>query len=276
MEKIRLIIGMVLLICVSGIGMAQKEDSETLTVPLSNPGKTYTLKVKLLSGDINVTGYDGNEIVINATPGAEEDEEVNDRSETKGMKKISAGGGFEITAKEADNIITVNNGSLGRNIRLDIRVPQNGKLRLGTVNEGVVSVKNIKGEIEVDNVNDDIELENISGSAVANTISGEVIVSFSTVDPGASMAFSTLSGDINVTFPESVKANFKLKSDMGDVFSDFDIDIDKNQAKTEKTTEPGLYKIKKDNWVSGKVNGGGPEIMFKSMSGDIYIRKAKK
>lgn len=275
MEKIRLTTGMVLLICMTSLCMAQKEATETLTVPLSNPGKTYTLKVKLLSGAINVTGYDGNEIVINATPGAEEEED-NDRAETKGMKKISAGGGFEITAKEADNIVTVNNGSIGRNIKLDIRVPQNGKLRLGTVNEGVVSVKNLKGEIEVDNVNDDIELENISGSAVANTISGEVSVSFSTVDPGASMAFSTLSGDINVSFPESLKANFKMKSDMGDVFSDFDIDIDKTPVKTEKSSEPGLYKIKKDDWVAGKVNGGGPEIIFKSMNGDIYIKKASK
>ena len=71
------------------------------------------------------------------------------------------------------------------------------------------------------------------------------------------MAFSTLNGDVTVTLPADTKANLKVKSDNGDVFSDFDIDIDKTPAKVDKVTEPGLYKIKKDDWIYGKINGGG-------------------
>jgi hypothetical protein len=249
--------------------------TETLTVPLSNPGKAYTLKLNMLSGSISVSGYDGKDVIINATP-VTDDEEDEERSKPaeKGMKRISSNNGFEVTAKEADNNITISTGLKGSN--LELKVPQDAKLKLGTVNGRVVTVKNLSGEIEVDNVNADIELNNLSGSAVANTVSGSIKVNFGTVDPQASMAFSTVSGDINVVFPAGTKANLKLKSDMGDVYSDFDIDIDKTPSKVEKSNEPGMYKIKKDDWVYGKINGGGPEMIFKSMSGDINIKKSAK
>jgi hypothetical protein len=275
MKKMKFTIAVFTLLVITTLCFAQKEGTETLTVPLSNPGKTYTLKVHVLSGSIKVTGYDGKDIIVNATPNAEEDGDDREPAE-KGMKRISTGGGFEVTAKEADNNVTVSSGSIEKRIDLDLKVPQDVKLKLGTVNEGVVSVSNIKGEIEVNNVNDDIELSEISGSAVANTVNGNVIVVFTSVDPQASMAFSTLNGDVKVTFPAATKANLKLKSDMGDVYSDFEIDIDKTPSKTEKTSEPGMYKVKKDNWVYGKINGGGPEMIFKNMHGDIYVKKSSK
>ncbi len=261
---------------ITTITLAQTGSNETLTVPLSNPGKQYTLKVHLLTGSIKVTGYDGKEVIINVTPGTNDEDGDEGREVEKGMKRISTPGGFEVTAKEADNTVTVNTGNLNNPINLDLKVPQDVKLKVGTVNQGEVIVNNVKGEIEVNNVNDNITLDNISGSVVANTVNGDVTVAFNTIDPKASMAFSTLNGDVKVTLPADTKANLKLKSDMGEVFSDFDIDIDKTPAKIDRTNEPGMYKIKKDDWVNGKINGGGPEMLFKNMQGDIYVKKGSK
>ena len=270
------ITGMVLLsLMIATKSLAQSGSTETLTVPLSSPGKVYSLKVHLVTGSIKVTGYDGKDIVINTSPRTGSDEEGSKTSEN-GMKRISTPGGFEITAKEADNTVTVNTGNPNRAVDLDLKIPQDVKLKLGTVNDGEIVVENVSGELEVNNVNDKITLTNISGSVVANTVNGDVNVTFKSVDPKAPMAFSTLNGDINVTLPADTKANLKLKSDNGDVFSDFDVDIDKTPAKIDKTTEPGLYKIKKDDWVYGKINGGGPEMMMKNMQGNIYVKKAAK
>ena len=258
---------------------AQKENPETLTVPLSQPGKSYTLKADLVTGSINVTGYDGKDVIVNVTSrkdSVDEDNDMDHQPKEKGMRRITTRNGYEVTAKEADNNITINTGNPNSYIDLNIKAPQNVKLKLTTVNEGVITVSGLKGEIEVQNVNNDINLKNISGSAVANTVNGEITAVFSSIEPQASMGFSTLNGDINVTFPSDTRADLKLKSDMGDVYSDFDIDVDKRPAKTEQTSEPGLYKIKKDDWVYGKINGGGPEMIFKSMHGDIYIKKAAK
>jgi hypothetical protein len=270
------IAGLVFLGLIAGSSsFGQSGSTETLTVPLSSPGKSYSLKVHLVTGSIKVVGYEGKEIVINVTPRGGDDE---DRSADikNGMKRISVSGGYEVTAKEADNTVTVNTGNPNRALDLELKIPQDVKLKIGTVNDGEVTVQNVTGELEVNNVNDKITLTNISGSVVANTVNGDVNVTFKTIDPKAPMAFSTLNGDINVTLPAETRANLKLKSDNGDVFSDFDIDIDKTPSKIDKTTEPGMYKIKKDDWVYGKINGGGPEMMMKNMQGDIYVKKAGK
>jgi len=275
MKNMKIAALVLLSLLVGSASFGQSGSTETLTVPLSSPGKPYSLKVHLVTGSIKVVGYEGKDVIVNVSPRKNEDE---DRSEdTKnGMKRISVSGGYEVTAKEADNTVTVNTGNPNKALDLELKIPQDVKLKIGTVNDGDVSVENVSGELEVNNVNDKITLTNISGSVVANTVNGDVTVTFKTIDPKAPMAFSTLNGDVNVTLPADTKANLKLKSDNGDVFSDFDIDIDKTPSKIDKTTEPGMYKIKKDDWVYGKINGGGPEMMMKNMQGDIYVKKAGK
>jgi hypothetical protein len=253
---------------------AQSGSTEQLTVPLSSPGKQYSLKVHLVTGSINVVGYDGKDVIINVTPRGGDEESP--KTSENGMKRISSPGGYEVTAKEADNTVTVNTGNPNKALDLELKIPQDVRLKIGTVNDGEVKVDNVKGELEVNNVNDKITLTNISGSVVANTVNGDVDVTFKMIDPKAPMAFSTLNGDVNVTLPADTKANLKLKSDNGDVFSDFDIDIDKTPSKIDKTTEPGMYRIKKDDWVFGKINGGGPEMMMKNMQGNIYVKKGTK
>jgi len=66
-----------------------------------------------------------------------------------------------------------------------------------------------------------------------------------------------------------------MKSDHGEIFTDFDVDIDKTETKTQKTASEGMYKLKQDDWINGKINGGGPEILLKNMDGNIFIRKGK-
>ena len=56
---------------------------------------------------------------------------------------------------------------------------------------------------------------------------------------------------------------------------DFDVAVDKGPAKVTKSSQNGLTKISTDDWTYGKVNGGGAEVMVKTMNGSIYLRKAK-
>ena len=274
------------------------QSTEQLTVPLSSPGKPYSLKIQLVSGSINVVSYDGKDILINATPRSDDetkgsktngnfnvninfrkgdkDKEEESDFDKSGMKRIASSGGFEVTAKEADNNVTVNTGNPNKAVDLDLKIPQDVKLKIGTVNDGEISVENVRGELEVSNVNEKITLDKVSGSVMANTVNGDIVVNFSKVDPNAPMAFSTLNGDIKVTLPVDTKANLKLKSDNGEIFSDFDVVVDKTPGKVDKISTPGMYKIKKDDWVYGKINGGGAEMLMKNMQGDIYLKKAAK
>ena len=89
------------------------------------------------------------------------------------------------------------------------------------------------------------------------------------------MAFSSMNGKIDVTLPADTKANLKLKSANGQMYSDFDIAVDKTAPKVQATNEDHFHEIKIDDWVHGTINGGDPEIMVQTQYGAIYIRKAK-
>ncbi len=134
-------------------------------------------------------------------------------------------------------------------------------------------VQNVNGEMDVNFINGDITMVNVSGSAVVSTQNGDVKVNFTRLKENTPMAFSTFNGEVDITFPASLKATVKMRSDHGNLFSDFDMEIKKSSPKIDDNREDGVYKIVMEEWVMGDINGGGPEVTFKTYSGDILIRK---
>jgi len=255
----------------------KNEIKEQLVVPLSDPNKPGSLRVSLINGSIHVVGYAGKEVVIDATAEAYSGKKTENKNDelSAGMKKISTNGGIEITAEEHNNAIKVTSQFMKRAMNLTIKVPQQFGLKVSTVNNGDILIENVSGELEINNVNGAIKLTNVSGSAVATTVNGGVKATFKSVNAESPMAFTSLNGNVDVTFPPSAKFNVKLKSDRGEIYSDFDVDVDKTEPKSNKVTKDGMYKVSIDDWVQGKVNGGGSQVMMKNMHGNIYIRKAK-
>jgi len=259
------ILSFILVFSVSALAQNQ------IAVPLSNPDQPGKLKIGVVRGSISVTGYDGKEVIIRY--GNEEEDET-DREVTKnGLRRISNKGiGFE--AREEDNEVEIGGVSPMRNTSFKISVPRNFSLELSTVNGGDIIVENVNGEMEIQNVNGEITLTNVSGSAVANTVNGDITAYFNSVDPNKPMAFSNLNGDIDVSFPANAKLTAKMKSEWGEMYTDFDMDINRQESgKIDATSDSGTYQVSVNNWIYGKINGGGPEYLFKSMRGDIYVRK---
>jgi len=254
---------------------AQEKNVDLFTVPLSNPSNPGKLVVDQISGSIAVVAYDGNEVVVKATIGEKDhcngcNKNKNKSKEKNGMKKIS-GSSLKISAEEKNNVVEINNELWNRNTDLFIKVPKNFSLKLATVNNGDISVTGVNGDMEISNVNGKITLDKVSGSASLDTTNGDVLVNFNSIKQGADMAFSTFNGDVNVTFPSSLKADIKAKSDMGDVYTDFDMALSKNEPQVDRDTSSGSYKVKIEQWVKGSINGGGPEMLFKTFNGDVII-----
>ncbi|HLX93023.1 MAG TPA: DUF4097 family beta strand repeat-containing protein [Puia sp.] len=272
MQKKNILIGLIFGILSAGFAKAQTDNKEQLVVPLSSPGKPFSLTMNILNGSIKLSGYDGKDIIIDIAPG--EVRNKNEEETVNGMHKISRGGEVDITAEEKNNTVEVNAGNAKKTVIL--KIPQEAvKLKLGTVNEGSIYVENVNGELEITNVNGAITAKGISGSVVANTVNGNVIVTFKSIKPDAPMAFTTLNGDVDVTFPGDAKANVKLKSDRGEIFTDFNMAIDQAKPKVTKSSEDNMYRLNVEDWVYGKINGGGPDMMLKNMNGNIYVRKSK-
>ena len=274
MKKIK-IVGLFFLAAVLSLRVsAQDNNKEQLTVPLSDASKPYRLNVGLVDGSISISVYDGKDIMIDAEgDGKKTKSESSDNS--GGMRKLSSHG-LSVIAEEKNNRVSVHSEKPNTTIHLYIKVPKGAEsIKLETVNNGDIVVNGVNGEMEITNVNGSIQLSGVSGSVVANTVNGDVVASFKSVDTQAPMAFSTLNGNVDVSFPATIKAAVKLKSDNGGIYTDFEIAVDRKQPVNERSSEGTMYKISVSDWVYGKIAGGGPEILMKNMNGNIYIRKAK-
>jgi hypothetical protein len=252
---------------------AQKQrPSDRIVVTLSDPSRPALLKAGLIAGGITVKAHDGKDIIVEAHARNRDDSD-DDRPGPKRLSIATTG----LNVEEENNQVNVNVDSIARPIDLTISVPVHTSLHLRAVNDGDIVVSGVDGELDVDDINGSVTLTNIAGSAVAHALNGKLLVSFTKVNPQKAMAFSSLNGDIDVTFPADLKANVSLRSDRGDVFSDFDVNM--QQASSQPVVEDGRrdggkYKVKIDKTVRGTINGGGPELQFTNFNGQIYIRKA--
>ena len=86
------------------------------------------------------------------------------------------------------------------------------------------------------------------------------------------MVLTSFNENIDVTLPSNIKADIKLRTTYGEIFTGFDIDFDTSAPVIEKKNREKSYKVKLEKWVTGKANGGGTEIVLKSHSGDLILR----
>ncbi len=289
-----MLLGLLLLIGAAVLGLAQDAKVDRAVVPLTNPEKPALIKAGVLMGGITVKGYAGKEIIVEARIREEklgegddhleseeaepaENEHEEDRDKAAGMKLIPVvGTGLEI--EEENNVVTISSESWKNAVDLVIQVPSASNLELSSTNDGDIVVENVSGTIEVGNVNGSNTLKNVSGNVVAHTVNGEILVQLSRVTPDKPMSFSTMNGDVDVTFPADIKASVRMKTQQGDIYSDFDVTLkpaSQKPAEEAMKSGKGKYRISFDRFLTGSINGGGPEITFNTFNGDIYIRKGK-
>ncbi|HYQ86971.1 MAG TPA: hypothetical protein VES59_06985 [Bacteroidota bacterium] len=270
----------ILTVCASEQLFPQTDTGDRLTVPLSDPSRPAFLKVGLISGSITVEGYSGKEIVVEGNTSKEDDDgqESEKTEKTRGLHRI-ANTSTGLTVEEDNNEVTVGTGGMGgsRTINLTIKVPPRTSMKLSTINSGVIKVSHVNGDLEASNTNGSIEISDVNGSAVVDALNGNITVTFTGVNPQKSMSFSSLNGTIDVTFPSDVRATVKMKTEQGEIYSDFDIKLSTSTTKMEENErgKRGKYRVTLEKMMTGTINGGGAEVQFKNFNGDIYIRKGK-
>jgi hypothetical protein len=261
--------------CLAGsLTMAATARGERLVVPLTDPSKPAAVEVGLVSGSIRVKGSATREIVIEAR--SEEEGKLREHEggegSRRGMQRIP-NTALGLSAEEEDNRVSISADSWNRDISLVIEVPSGSQLELSTVNGGDIEVENVHGELDLHNTNGEIHVKDAKGPVSATTVNGDVSVVFTSAMVAAPMAFSTLNGDVDVTLPASLKADVRLRSDNGEIYSDFDIAMDQVKPEIEEKREGGKYRLVVSREMTGKISGGGPELFLKTFNGDILLRR---
>ena len=267
-----------LALVVASAAIAQEDAVDRVTVELTDPSKPAFLSVGLVNGSITVTGYDGKEVIVEAITSLHQINKGEERKgKNAGMTRLQITSS-SLTVEEYQNKVEIGTESWVNPVDLVVKVPVRTSLELSCVNSGDIKVENITGDIEVSNVNGAVTLLNINGSAVASAHNQDVTITFSGVDPKKDMSFSSFNGDVDVTFPASLKAKVKLKTVRGEIYTDFEVkEIESPDRVIKKNHRDagGKYEVSIDRAFWGTINGGGQELHFSNFNGDIFIRKQK-
>ncbi len=278
MKKFHIYLSVITVLLFAGSQVhAQQPAGDRINVSFSDPSKPGLVTAYVNAGSITIKGYSGKEVIIEAKMQGQPTrsrgrDDIPDKA--KGMKRITANL-TGLVVEEEDNKMRIHVSQHDDEVDLNIQVPFQTSLKVVCHEGGPVLVEKVTGEIEATCSEGDLTLKNISGSAVANAYDGELVVSFDRIDPNKPMSFSAYDGDIDVTFPSTVKATVMIKASDGDIYSDFEIDVraTPKQQVTDERKAGGKYRISFGEYVTGAISGGGPEFQFVTYDGNVYIRK---
>lgn len=147
-------------------------------------------------------------------------------------------------------------------IHYTILLPREAHLRrVATVN-GNIRIEGIRGSIEAATVNGEIELLKVGGDISTEAVNGETRVD---VAPEASLkriAVKTFNGDIRVTLPEAVSADFLLQTMHGEIEADPSFPL--------AVTKIPLIGGKK---ATGKIGDGDASVKIETVNGTIMLSR---
>jgi hypothetical protein len=258
-------------------GNFTEHDQDKIQKSFAMPSAHRTLEIDNVWGSIEVVGTSSDQVqlTVNRDTRAESKEKL-----AQARKEVT----LDITA-QPDSLKLYVNGPFrcdchdcGRSREFDgyvvkmdfqLQVPRDIDLKIKTVNEGHISVRDVNGSFVVRNVNGDIQMRGMAGSGSARTVNGPVKVSFRQ-NPREPSDFQTVNGAVELQFARELSADFRVKTMNGGIYSDFPVTALPVKAMQEE--HRGMKTVfRADRYTSVRVNAGGPEIKVENLNGDIRI-----
>jgi hypothetical protein len=252
-------------------------DQENIQKSFAMPAGHKSLEIDNIWGSIEVVAdtADKVELAVVRTTQAESKDQLErakkevtlDVTQEEGTLKLYVNGPFRCQCDDCRH----SRDDEGYRVKMDfkVHVPRDLDIKVKTVNEGRVVVKNTNGNFLVRNVNGDIEMDNVAGSGTARTVNGPVIVSFRQ-NPRENSDFKTVNGNVELRFAHDLSADFRFKTFNGGIYSDFSVTALPVHA-IEAEHKGGKVVYRADRYTSARVNAGGPEIQIENLNGDIRI-----
>ncbi len=218
------------------------------------------------STTVVVKTHDKNQLLIQGA------NQIKNPEKAKGLKAIYADGedntgiAFYVK-KEGSNLIVRNlkNGNSGK--KVVIYLPKTQNVSVKSRGLGHVKVSGFTGEVEADSGSvGHLTITDVTGPVTASSNTGEIEIVFDKVNQSSPISITTTTADVDVTLPGNTPADVKLVSNMGDIYTNFDIDL-------PDTSKNGMSRVAGGQKASGTINGGGVKITLRTTTGDIYLRK---
>jgi hypothetical protein len=222
-------------------------------------------RLEINIGRVTVEGHSGNEIIFSSRNYKDNKDE-----RAEGLRAINGSGledntGLGINVAQNGDVVEVNQLKKMNSPDVKILVPKGVIVSFSHQSQygGTAVFKNMENEIEVSANYNSIEMENVTGPLTVKTVYGHVEANLSANVKGP-VSIVSIYGYVDVTLPAAIKANIKMSTSYGEILvaPEFKIEIDKQ----------GDF-VRYNDRVSGKINGGGINVDFRSDYSKIYLRK---
>ena len=232
-----------------------------------NLGAGASVSIRNVSGDVTVTGYDGQAIIVTATKSGRDRDKVN-------IEDRSNGNVVDVRVDYPDRCEDCH-----VDVRFEVKVPRSiaykfnsfssvsgdvsvtgvtGDLTARTVS-GDTTVNNVNGSVNATSVSGDVHVGKVEGTVSAKSTSGDVEVEILSLEGSAgSMEFSSVSGDVLVKLPGNLDADARLSTMSGGLKTDFPLTIEESKYGTGRK-------------ASGKIGNGSRILKISTISGDVSL-----
>ncbi len=247
-KQITLILGMLMLVILSV--PAQKRDVEEKGVRSKSFSveKGGRFEITTRSGDIKISPWNKNEVLVNA--------EGIDDEDLDRLKMTQSGNTVRVDFRPRGNW----GGWGGNEIRFDINVPADFNVQLKTSGGDLEVTGSINGRVEGSTSGGDINLDNVTGTVDMSTSGGDIKVG----DIKGNVELNTSGGDITL---RKVDGEANVKTSGGDIRAE---SVGK---KLEARTSGGDIEIG-DVGGEANVSTAGGDVKVKKVSGGAKLKTA--
>jgi DUF4097 and DUF4098 domain-containing protein YvlB len=235
------------------LGVAQAKEKEEFhqTYQLASDGK---VQVDNVNGKIHITGWDKDEVKVDAVKTAPSKSEL----EAVKIEVDSKPDSLRIHTKYPNSHWhwKLWKKSNNANVDYEIKVPMKARLdEVENVN-GSVEIEGVRGNVHASTVNGHLEAKGLASEAKLATVNGGVEAVFDKLD--GSVSLKTVNGHVELTLPSNVNADVSGSTVNGGIHSD-----------------PGLT-VKK-NWpvgseLHGTLGKGGATVKTETVNGGIRVK----
>jgi hypothetical protein len=227
-------------------------------------GQGGSISVRNVSGDVIVTGYEGETVLVLGF------KEGRDRDLVQ-VEDNSAGNKVDVRARYPQNC------DCNASIRFEVKVPRgdykfdaissvsgdvevtgvSGELRVRSTS-GNVTVKGVAGAVNASSTSGNVYVGEINGTVSGRSTSGDVEVEIAQLSGAGDMEFASTSGNVRVKLPSNLDADVRMSTTSGGLKTDFPLTIE------EPERGPGRR-------AAGRVGGGSRNLRLSSTSGSVSL-----
>lgn len=224
-----------------------------------------TLEIKGVNGQISATAASGTEVEVVARKSAK-----NSNPDDVKLEVVEHSGGVTICAvypsrrsSEPNECRPGEKGRMNTNrndtrVDFEVRVPRGVQFTGRTVN-GAVRATGLSAFTIGTTVNGDVRIAT-TGLAQASTVNGAIDVRMGQSNWSDELAFSTVNGSIDLSFPGSLNAEVEASTVNGSISTDWPL------------TVTGKWGPKR---VHGRIGNGGRDLTLSTVNGSIALKRVE-